>query len=187
MLGLGNPGDRYRDTRHNLGFLLVERMAQRQGARFENGPGPSRICSFTVAGLRGILAQPLTWMNRSGVAARSLLAQAGGPEVSRLLAVTDDLDLPLGRIRFRRGGGPGGHNGLRSMIEELGTRDFPRLRIGIGRPESDGREDVVDWVLEPFRPEEWPVVEECLARAEDGVATFLEDGIEAAQNRFNTG
>jgi PTH1 family peptidyl-tRNA hydrolase len=129
----------------------------------------------------------MTWMNRSGVAARALRDHYGGPPLSRVLAVTDDLDLPPGRVRFRRGGSPGGHNGLRSLTEELGSRDFPRLRIGIGRPDDDGREDIVGWVLEPFGRDEWPVVEESVERAVEGVRTFLEDGIEAAMNRFNAG
>jgi PTH1 family peptidyl-tRNA hydrolase len=187
VLGLGNPGPRYRDTRHNLGFLVVEALARSGGEELREGPGPSRICPFTVGPVRGILAQPLTWMNRSGQAAVALRERFGGPPLSRMLVVTDDLDLPPGRLRFRRGGGPGGHNGLRSLIDELGDRDFPRLRMGIGRPDRDDREDVVDWVLEPFRPPERPVVEGAVERAVDGVDTFLREGIEAAMNRFNAG
>jgi len=187
VLGLGNPGERYRDTRHNLGFLVVDALVRSAGATLRDGPGPSSICPFTEGRVRGILARPMTWMNRSGVAAKALRGRYDGPPLSRLLAVTDDLDLPLGRVRFRRGGSPGGHNGLRSLIEELGSRDFPRLRIGIGRPDDDGREDIVGWVLEPFGRDEWPVVEESVELAVEGVRTFLESGIEAAMNRFNAG
>ena len=187
VLGLGNPGERYRDTRHNLGFFVVDALVRSAGATLRDGPGPSSICPFTVGPVRGILSRPMTWMNRSGVAAKALRERFDGPPLSRVLVVTDDLDLPLGRVRFRRGGSPGGHNGLRSLTEELGSRDFPRLRIGIGRPDGDGREDIVGWVLEPFGQEEWPVVEEAVKLAVEGVHTFLENGIEAAMNRFNAG
>jgi len=129
----------------------------------------------------------MTWMNRSGVAAKAIRDRYGGPPLSQLLAVTDDLDLPLGRVRFRRGGSPGGHNGLRSLTEELGSLDFPRLRIGIGRPGGDDREDIVGWVLDPFGRDDWPMVEESVGLAVEGVRTFLENGIEAAMNRFNAG
>lgn len=124
-------------------------------------------------------------MNRSGSAARALLERFDGPAVDRVLVVTDDLDLPLGRMRFRSSGGPGGHNGLRSLIAELGTDAFPRLRLGIGRPEAVQRDDVVDWVLEPFAEGEMAVVQEVVERAAEGVRVFLEDGIDAAMSRFN--
>lgn len=124
-------------------------------------------------------------MNRSGSAARALLERLGGPSTDRVLVVADDLDLPLGRMRFRSSGGPGGHNGLRSLIAELGTDAFPRLRLGIGRPEGIQRDDVVDWVLEPFAEGEMAVVQEVVERAAEGVRVFLEDGIDAAMSRFN--
>jgi PTH1 family peptidyl-tRNA hydrolase len=126
-------------------------------------------------------------MNRSGRAARSLLEELGRPELSRVLVVTDDLDLPLGKIRFRRSGGDGGHNGLRSLIEELESRDFPRLRLGIGRPPTDDRPDVVDWVLQPFEAGEGPVVTEVVERAVEAVQVFVTDGVEVAMNRYNAG
>jgi len=125
-------------------------------------------------------------MNRSGIAARAILDRFGGPAPERLLVVTDDLDLPLGRMRIRSAGGAGGHNGLRSLIEELGTDAFPRLRLGIGRPEGTDREDVVDWVLEPFLPAEGVVVADVVERAAQGVRVILEEGIDAAMSRFNT-
>ena len=125
-------------------------------------------------------------MNRSGSAARALLEWFGGPAVERVLVVTDDLDLPLGRMRFRSSGGPGGHNGLRSLIAELGTDAFPRLRLGIGRPEGTRRDDdVVEWVLEPFAEGERAVVQEVVERAAEGVRIFLAEGIVAAMSRFN--
>lgn len=185
MLGLGNPGEQYRRTRHNFGFLVTDALAQASGVRFRTGPGPSLIGPFTAGGNRGILAQPRTWMNRSGIAARAILDRFGGPPPERLLVVTDDLDLPLGRMRIRSAGGAGGHNGLRSLIEELGTDAFPRLRLGIGRPDGDDREDVVDYVLEPFEEEEGAVVADVVERAAQGVRVILEKGIDAAMSRFN--
>jgi PTH1 family peptidyl-tRNA hydrolase len=185
VLGLGNPGPRYEDTRHNLGVRVIEALARSRGRNLEDGPGPSRICPAVIGGETGLLAWPLTWMNRSGVAAVALRARFGGPPLERFLVVTDDLDLPLGRLRFRRGGGPGGHNGLRSLVEELGSREFPRLRLGIGRPDGEGRDEVVDHVLDPFLPDERPVVDEVVRRAVDGVELFVAEGIEAAMNRIN--
>ncbi len=124
-------------------------------------------------------------MNRSGSAAVALLDRFGGPATGRVLVLADDLDLPLGRIRFRSSGGAGGHNGLRSLIEEMGTHEFPRLRLGIGRPDGIHRDDVVDYVLEPFGKEEVPAVQEVVERAAEGVRVFLEEGIDAAMSRFN--
>jgi len=134
-----------------------------------------------------MLAQPLTYMNRSGIAARAILRRFGGPEPSRVLVVTDDLDLPLGRIRVRRDGGPGGHNGLRSLIEELGTREFPRVRLGIGRPGSDERTGVVEHVLDRFPPDELDTVREVVERASEAVRVFFREGADAAMSRFNAG
>ena len=187
ILGLGNPGPEYVGTRHNFGFLVVEALARTARTSLREGPGPYRICAFTVGNERGILAQPTTYMNRSGVAAREILDRWEGPPESRLLAVVDDLDLPLGRIRFRRGGGDGGHRGLLSIAHELGTGAFPRLRLGIGRPEQDEREGVVDHVLEGFLPEEEEIVREVRDRAVEGTRVFVTEGVDAAMNRFNAG
>jgi PTH1 family peptidyl-tRNA hydrolase len=124
-------------------------------------------------------------MNRSGLAARSLRDRFAETPLSRFLVVVDDLDLPLGRIRFRREGGDGGHQGLSSLIEELESAAFPRLRLGIGRPAGENPEDVVEWVLEPFPEEERELVQAVTDRAADGVLVFAADGIEAAMNRCN--
>jgi PTH1 family peptidyl-tRNA hydrolase len=123
-------------------------------------------------------------MNRSGLAGRDLLDRFG-VALTRWLVVCDDLDLPLGRVRFRASGGDGGHKGLRSLIEELGTREFPRLRLGIGRPEDAEIADVVDHVLDPFRSEERETVETMVARGAEGVRMFVQEGLTAAANRFN--
>ena len=187
VLGLGNPGERHRDTRHNLGFVVTDALALDGGTVLREGPGPSRIGPFTVDGNRGMLAQPMTYMNRSGVAARAILDRFGGPDVERVLVVTDDLDLPLGRIRIRSQGGPGGHNGLRSLIEELGTTAFPRIRLGIGRPDGSDREDVVDHVLDRFHADELEIVQDVVRRAMEGVRVYLREGADAAMSRFNAG
>jgi PTH1 family peptidyl-tRNA hydrolase len=185
VLGLGNPGQRYRDTRHNLGFRVVDELAAARRLAWQDAPGPSSATVLSMGARLGVLAKPLTFMNRSGVAARELLAALLGPALPGLLVVTDDLDLPLGRVRLRASGGHGGHNGLRSIIDVLGTRDFPRLRIGIGRPLEEGTDEVVDHVLDRFRPEERPAVDEAVLRARDAVEAFAERGIDAAMNRFN--
>ncbi len=187
VFGLGNPGPDYEATRHNLGFLVINALARSRGATLGEGPGPSLVCPLAVGEQRGAMAEPLTWMNRAGRAARALVDEFEGPDLSRLLVVTDDLDLPLGRIRFRRSGGNGGHNGLRSMIDELGSSDFPRLRLGIGRPEAGEPGAIVDWVLEPFDPAEREVVDEVVGRAVEAVEFFVGEGIEAAMNRYNAG
>lgn len=184
-MGLGNPGSRYENTRHNFGFLVVDALVRSARSVFVPGPGPYEIGTVRMGAARGVLVKPATYMNRSGIAARAVLDRFGELPLSRVLVAHDDLDLPLGRIRFRRGGGEGGHNGVRSLVEELGTREFPRLRLGIGRPDVDGVADVVDYVLEPFSREEDEPVREVITRGMEGVRVFIDGGIEAAMNRFN--
>ena len=185
VLGLGNPGDEYRRTRHNLGFRVVEALAAVRRGRWADAPGPSAAATIEFSGRRVMLAKPLTWMNRSGLAARALIDRCALAGPAGMLVVADDLYLPLGRLRLRASGGHGGHNGLRSVIAELGTNEFPRLRLGIGRPAGDGDEDVVDHVLEAFLPEEREPVEDLVARAGQCVESFVADGIDAAMSRFN--
>lgn len=187
VLGLGNPGDRYRETRHNFGFLVVDALAEGAGARLGEGPGPSRTGFARLEGAPGILAKPTTWMNRSGLAARAVRDRYLETPADRFLVVFDDLDLPLGRIRFRLGGGAGGHNGVRSVIEELGSADFARLRLGIGRPAAEESGDVVEHVLDAFREEERETVQEVIGRGIEGIRIFVASGIEAAMNRYNAG
>jgi PTH1 family peptidyl-tRNA hydrolase len=184
VLGLGNPGPRYEDTRHNLGFRLVDALARSAGIRLGEGVGPYRAGRVTLDGVPGVLAAPATYVNRSGVAARLLCGRLGLPP-ERLLVACDDLDLPVGKLRFRRRGGDGGHNGLRSIIEELDTKEFPRLRFGIGRPDADGTGEVIGHVLDRFAEEEKEPVEQAIARGVQGVRVFVTEGIDAAMNRFN--
>jgi PTH1 family peptidyl-tRNA hydrolase len=185
ILGLGNPGEEYRGTRHNLGFRVVDALAAAYHGRWSKAPGPAVAVPVVISARSGVLAKPMTWMNRSGIAARGIAESLGGPAVAGILVVADELDLPLGRLRLRAGGGHGGHNGLRSVIAELGTNEFPRLKLGIGRPSGDVAEDVVDHVLEAFLPEEREAADRLVERACACVETFVAEGITAAMSRFN--
>jgi PTH1 family peptidyl-tRNA hydrolase len=184
VVGLGNPGPRYEATRHNMGFLVVDRLASRGG-----DAGPWRQTCGSVAaeascgGEPVLLAKPQTFMNRSGEALRAL-AERTGLEPDRILVVHDDLDLPFGRLRVRIGGGAGGHNGIRSAVESLGTGEFIRLKVGIGRPEPGG--DVVEFVLSPFAPEEQAELPDLLGRAADVLGSIIVEGPLRAMNRFHT-
>lgn len=185
VLGLGNPGDEYARTRHNFGFVVVDGIAREERLSFARGPGPVKVASFPSGPEHVLLAKPTTYMNRSGEAARALRAEYPRIPLERWLVVTDDLDLPLGKIRLRAGGGAGGHNGLKSLIEAFATNEFPRLRLGIGRPDGGDREDVVDWVLEPFTTQEAPLVPEIARRGAEAVRSFITWGIVEAMNRAN--
>ena len=182
IVGLGNPGGQYADTRHNIGWMVLDRLADRAGWR---GRGRERDASSVAqgrySGLDIVLAKPLTYMNDSGIAVRKLLARHHVP-LHDLLVVADDFALPFGKLRFREGGGAGGHNGLRSIIEELGNEKFSRLRVGIGEP---GR-GAVDHVLSRFQPDERERLDELIDAAADAVEAWARDGTSKAANRFNT-
>lgn len=182
VVGLGNPGSRYRRTRHNVGFMVVDRLAARWGVAVVGRRHEAEIGVGAVAGARATLSKPQTYMNASGDAVaklrRSCRAQTG-----EIVVVHDDLDLPLGRLRLRVGGSAGGHQGVASLIAALGP-EFVRVRVGIGRP--PGERDPVDFVLEPFTAEESSVVEKAIERAADGVESLLREGIERAMNIFNS-
>ena len=182
IVGLGNPGRRYRGTRHNMGREVVERLAARCRIRVDIQDGWATIGRGTIDGQRVLLGWPEAYMNVSGQAVADLRRRHRIP-AEHLLIVYDDLDLPPGTLRFREQGSAGGHNGLQSVIDALGTTGFPRLRVGIGRPGPEI--DVVEWVLERFTAEEGPFVEESLVRAVRAVLVILETGIEEAMNRFN--
>jgi PTH1 family peptidyl-tRNA hydrolase len=181
VVGLGNPGEQYARTRHNIGWMTLDRTADRAGWA---GRGKTRDASAVVQGrYRGldlVLAKPLTYMNDSGVAVRKLLARHHTP-IHEVLVVVDDFSLPFGKMRFREGGTHGGHNGLRSIIEELHTEAFPRLRIGIGEPGLGA----VDHVLSAFHPDEQQRLDELLDAAADAVEAWARDGVSKAANRFN--
>ncbi|WP_027719206.1 aminoacyl-tRNA hydrolase [Desulfovirgula thermocuniculi] len=182
VVGLGNPGAEYARTRHNVGFMVVDRLAADLGIEVGRVWLRSLVGLGYLDGKRIILAKPLTYMNRSGEAV-GLLLRWYGLTPQELLVVSDDLDLPVGQLRLRRSGSSGGHRGLQSVIERLGGGDFARLRVGIGRPPEGVA--VVDWVLSEFAPEELPAVERAVAEASQAVRLALTEGMEAAMNRFN--
>ncbi len=199
ILGLGNPGEEYHATRHNVGFRVVEELARRWQV-----PLDRLDCnSLTGRGLAGeaglvgdqsaldgdrtvLLAQPQTYMNRSGYAARCF-AERYAIDPAAVLVVYDEINLPLGKLRLRRSGSPAGHRGLESVIENLRTAEVPRLRLGVapegGRPV--GGEDLVDFVLSPFAPDELEPVAEMVHRAADACEAWVKEGVEAAMGRFN--
>ncbi|MEK7213996.1 MAG: aminoacyl-tRNA hydrolase [Chloroflexota bacterium] len=194
VLGLGNPGDQYAAHRHNVGAQCVNLIAKRVNAQLKETWGPSRAAAVSVGGLPVVLARTRTFMNHSGEAAAALLHRVRA-KPDHLLVLYDELDLPLGTIRIRARGSTGGHNGMRSIVEHTGSQDFPRIRIGIGRPyphserSARGREeverDVLRWVLSPFSEAETPAIQEVRARVADAVECIVTEGVEAAMNRFN--
>lgn len=181
VVGLGNPGREYERDRHNVGFMVVDELARRHEATFRakfNG----RIGELRLDGHRVALLKPETFMNESG---RAVQAAARYYKLTpeRLLAVSDEVDLATGRLQVRLGGGLAGHNGLRSVARHLGTQEFIRLRVGVGRPERGDPRPVADYVLSPFPDED--DVEAIVARSADAVETIVRDGLEVAQTRFN--
>lgn len=182
IIGLGNPGREYKDNRHNIGFMLIDRLAVRIDARGIKLQSKAIVTSGFYEERKLILAKPQTYMNLSGQSVQGLLHFYKIPS-ENLMVAHDDLDLPLGTIRIRPGGGAGGQRGMASTIERLGTKDFPRLRLGIGRP--PGRMAPADYVLQNFSRAEMLIVSETLDRAADAVLTFVTEGLNAAMNRFN--
>jgi peptidyl-tRNA hydrolase, PTH1 family len=182
IAGLGNPGSEYATTRHNAGFMLVDRLAGRQGRSFQKDLRRSLTCRFEYRGVQLLLAKPKTYMNLSGTALREILHRYPA-NFSDLLIVYDDIALPLGKIRLRATGSSGGHRGMQSVIEALGSIEIPRLRIGVstGEPPADCR----DYVLSSFNRSEQQILEETLERAADAVETFVTDGMDRAMSQFN--
>jgi PTH1 family peptidyl-tRNA hydrolase len=177
---LGNPGRRYAGTRHNAGFDVLDLLAERHRLEWESGPADALLARWRSGG--ALFVKPLTFMNLSGHALGDLL-RFFKVETGDLLVVVDDINLELGRLRARRAGSAGGHNGLKSVIAELGTEEFARLRIGVGR--GDARRDLADHVLAKFDPEERSDVAEAVGRSADAAELFVTEGIGAVMNRFN--
>jgi PTH1 family peptidyl-tRNA hydrolase len=184
LVGLGNPGREYAGTRHNVGFALIDRLIVLLNAGGMRMHSAALVTSATHEGRHLLLAKPQTYMNLSGRSVQGLARFYKTP-MERLLVAHDDLDLPLGAIRLRPGGGPGGQKGVQSAIERLGSRDFARLRIGIGRP--PGRMDPAAYVLQRFSPDESDALQEVLERAANAALAFVVDGLELAMSRFNGG
>ncbi|HWP30518.1 MAG TPA: aminoacyl-tRNA hydrolase [Fimbriimonadales bacterium] len=180
FIGLGNPGTEYEGTRHNVGFEVIDELSKRHGIKlsewkFQSNYGFGKICGKNV-----LLAKPMTYMNVSGRAVSSLVKHFSIP-FERLVVIYDDMDFEVGEVRIKPKGGPGTHNGMKSIIESLGTEDFPRIRIGIGSPEISG----VEHVLSRFEPEEMALITEAIRKAADGCEWIIKEGISNAMNRIN--
>jgi PTH1 family peptidyl-tRNA hydrolase len=191
VVGLGNPGAEYRETRHNVGFQVVDELARRWGVEQWREAFESLAVKSVRNGEAVWLCKPLTYMNLSGRAVAGLAGFYKVP-VEALLIVTDDAALPLGRLRARRGGSDGGHNGLKSVAQALGTADFARLRVGVGRGDIQaadgrvvGRPGMADHVLGRFRPDERDTISAAILRAADASEVFIAEGIERVMNAFN--
>jgi len=182
VVGLGNPGATYAGHRHNVGFQVVDLLAERMGGRFKAGKLRAQVLEGRLDGRRAILAKPSTYMNLSGAAVAGLLRYYGVPP-EHVVVVHDELDLAFGAVRLKFGGGDNGHNGLRSITTALGTRDYLRVRFGIGRP--PGRQDPADFVLHDFAASERRELGELVGWAADAVESLLRRGLEASQNLFH--
>ena len=182
VVGLGNPGPRYERNRHSIGYRVVARVAQQFEVRLSRRGFQCRLASLHLEGKTVLLAQPQTFMNASGAAVEALVDFYRIP-YDRLLVCSDDIDLPFGVLRLRPAGGSGGQRGIQSIIDALGSAEFPRLRIGIDRPPENI--DPADYVLEDFGPLEQMRLDEIVGRAAGAVETFIRAGLQAAMNRYN--
>jgi peptidyl-tRNA hydrolase, PTH1 family len=187
IIGLGNPGKEYSANRHNIGFLCLNYFAKLHGIALDKKQAHARVGTGVVAGTDVILAKPQTYMNASGLSVVQLL-QKYRIALEDLMVIHDDLDLPLGKIRLRRDSSSGGHKGANSVITALGTRDFIRIRVGIGRPQEPGQsaeEEIIDYVLGDFTAGDRPVIEDTIRRVSAALVCLMEEGITAAMSKFN--
>ena len=182
VVGLGNPGEKYRRTRHNVGFMVVDALAAESGGAHWYEEADALVTEIEEGGQPLLLVKPQTFMNRSGMAVADLVA-AHGAAPSDVLVVVDDVAIELGTLRIRERGGHGGHNGLRSIIDSLESEDFPRLRIGVRRGEVAG--DLADYVLAPFPDEDVLIVQEVVGTAVEALAWALREGTASAMSRYN--
>ena len=182
LIGLGNPGREYADTRHNFGFMLIDRLAVRLNARGMKVQSKAIVTNASYEERKLILAKPQTYMNLSGQSVQGLVHFYKLP-MNNVMILSDDLDIPFGTIRIRASGGPGGQRGLSSILERLGTKEVPRLRLGIGRP--PGRMDASNYVLQNFSRSDMQAISEILDRAADAVLAFVSHGLNKAMNEFN--
>lgn len=184
IIGLGNPGAGYRHNRHNIGFMLVDRVAERLGVKFSRLESKALLTKGEHQGRRVVLAKPQTFMNLSGQSVGGLVRFYKAP-LENLLVAYDDVDLPLGTLRIRPGGGSAGQKGMASIIDRLGTQEFPRLRLGVGRP--PGRMEAADYVLQDFSSGEIELLRLTLDRAAEAALVFVAEGLETAMNQYNGG
>ncbi|HEX8834837.1 MAG TPA: aminoacyl-tRNA hydrolase [Abditibacteriaceae bacterium] len=186
IVGLGNPGAKYARTRHNAGWFVIDELARRHGIDVSRKAHEAHTGTGFIGEHKIMLAKPLTFMNLSGRAVSALM-RYNRIEQANIIVVTDDLNLPLGRLRLRKDGSDGGHNGLKSITQFLSSNAYPRLRFGIGEPPREERVErgTADHVLSLFAPDEWPLVDQMTTRSSDCIETFVQRGIEAAMNEFN--
>lgn len=182
IVGLGNPGKQYAYNRHNAGFMVVDRLAERHGLKFARMMHKGLVALGEIEGHKVALVKPQTFMNLSGESVVPIV-KFYKSEPGELLVVYDELDLPAGQLRMRPKGGSGGHNGMKSIIARLGNEDFPRLRVGVGRP--PGRRDPKDFLLDDFTRDELTALEPTFDRAVEGIRRWLTDGIDNAMNFVN--
>jgi PTH1 family peptidyl-tRNA hydrolase len=182
IVGLGNPGKKYASSRHNVGFILMQRLAYKHDAKWKKRKYSAKAAQVALKNGPALLVKPWTFMNRSGDAVNGLI-EGMGVNLDRLIVVYDDLDIPLGEIRIKKTGGPGTHKGMVSIIQEIETTKFPRIRIGIGPLPPDV--DATDFVLGEFRKEERKILEDCLITAEKALDLIMLSGVDEAMNRFN--
>jgi len=183
VVGLGNPGFEYEETRHNVGFMVVDEVSVRWNVLWRPGKGEYLFCTKVVEGKNVVLVKPLTYMNNSGEALLEVMERFPAP-VRNIVAVVDDIELPLGTIRVRRRGSDGGHNGLRSLIYHLNTDEFPRIRCGIRKEVKPPKHALADFVLSPFDAEEKGVVEEMIKNAAGKVEEFVRSSNGSTQGHF---
>ena len=183
LVGLGDPGTQYENTRHSVGFLVADELAERQNAPIQRLKFKALTNLLTISGEKVLVMKPVTYMNLSGEAVRQAVDFYKIPP-ERVLVVSDDTALAVGRLRIRKGGSAGGHNGLKNIIQHLGTDQFPRVRVGVGeKPHPDY--DMADWVLGKFQGEDKKVIDGAVKRAADAVECLLKEGPDRAMNRFN--
>ncbi|MGI6065110.1 MAG: aminoacyl-tRNA hydrolase [Bacillota bacterium] len=182
IVGLGNPGARYEATRHNIGFMVLDSLADKIGVEFRKKGHCSELAEGWLGREKLVLLKPLTYMNLSGQAVVSAM-NFYKLEFSDLMVVFDDMDLDVGRLRIRPGGSAGGHKGMGSIIGMLGSQEIPRLRVGISHPEH---QPVTDYVLTPFSNDEWEAVKETIVNAAEAILLWIEDGIVSAMNKYNS-
>jgi PTH1 family peptidyl-tRNA hydrolase len=183
IVGLGNPGKKYDKTRHNIGFITVDALAQKHNFVFDSKQSKAKVSSGTINGQSVILAKPQTFMNASGQSVRGI-ADFYKILPERIMVIYDDIDIDLGMLRIRAKGGTGGHNGMKSIIQQLGgNQNFPRIRFGVGRP--PGKMEPAAYVLRPFNANEEPLVIETIERANKAIETWLVNGIDIAMNLHN--
>ena len=188
IVGLGNPGKTYAHNRHNAGFRCLNYFARLHSIRLDHRKCRARVGLDKIEGEQLLLAKPRTFVNLSGDPVACLVRKHDIP-LSNLLVIYDDLDLPLGKIRLRQGGGSGGHKGMNSIISALGSEDFPRIRVGIGRPQAEeqsiSEDAIVNYVLSNFSPQEEAIIKPVIATVAEAIDCFLTQGIEAAMSKFN--